>query len=221
MATYVRHIVALVAVVLLSMAGGRAQAQEYPNPFMVADSDEGLVRTEWGVGVAGVYTGFGSVSSEAVELNSRLAFQGHLDMAVVIGRYFAVESKIIYERGSIDAKYKGDVYNISTSTVEMPLLLSLRLWSGVVKANAGVQFGLISDGGYFDGRENYLFGTVTPTWNLAAGVGVRVMPNVVVELGYTHALQDGVNQLGATRRGAGLDFTTRTHKVMLGVSLLM
>ena len=102
----------------------------------------------------------------------------------------------------------------------MPLLLSLRLWDGAVRANAGMQFGLISSGGYLDGRESYMFGTVTPTWNLATGVGVRVMPNVIVELKYTHALQDGVNQLGATSKGAGLDFTTRTHKVMLGVSLL-
>lgn len=221
MATFVRHIVALVAVVLLSVAGGRAMAQEYPNPFMVEDSEQSLVHTEWGIGVGGVYTGFGEVSSKAVTLNSRLAFQGHLDMAVVVGRYFAVESKIVYERGGIDAEYKGKYYDISTSTFEMPLLLSLRLWDGAVRVNGGVQLGLISNGGYLEGRENYMFGTITPTWNLATGVGVRVMPSVVVEVRYTHALQDGVNQLGATIRGAGLDFTTRTHKVMLGVSLLM
>ncbi len=221
MATFVRHIVALVAVVLLSVAGGRAMAQEYPNPFMVEDSEQSLVHTEWGIGVGGVYTGFGEVSSKAVTLNSRLAFQGYLDMAVVVGRYFAVESKIVYERGGIDAEYKGKCYDISTSTFEMPLLLSLRLWDGAVRVNGGVQLGLISNGGYLEGRENYMFGTITPTWNLATGVGVRVMPSVVVEVRYTHALQDGVNQLGATIRGAGLDFTTRTHKVMLGVSLLM
>ena len=188
---------------------------------MVEQSEQSSVRTEWGVGIGAVYTGFGRVSSEAVALNSRLAFQGLLDMAVVLGRYFAVESKMIYEKGGIDAEYRGQRYDISTSTFEMPLLLSLRLWDDAVRVKAGVQFGLISNGGYFDGRENYMFGTVTPTWNFATGVGVRVMPNVVVELGYTHALQDGANQLGATERGAGLDFTTRTHKVALGVSLLM
>lgn len=221
MATFVRHIVALVAVALLSVVGGRAWAQEYPNPFMTTGSDVGLVSTEWGAGVGGVYTGFGSISSDAVELNSRLAFEGHLNMAVVIGRYFAVESGMIYQKGGIDAEYRGKHYDISTSTFEMPLLLSLRLWDGAVRVNGGVQLGLISNGGYLEGKENYMFGTVTPTWNIATGIGVRVMPNVVVELGYTHALQDGVNQLGATNKGAGLDFTTRTHKVMIGVSLLM
>lgn len=217
----VRYILAVAVVALLSAMGARAMAQEYPNPFMFEESTQSRVRTEWGAGIGGVYTGFGSVSSKEVTLNSRLGFQGHLDMALVVGRYFGVESKIIYEKGGIDAEYRGKRYDISTSTFEMPLLLSLRLWDGVVRANAGVQFGLISNGGYADGRESYMFGAVTLTWNLAMGVGVCVVQNVVVELRYTHALQDGVNQLGATNKGAGLDFTTRTHKVMLGVSLIL
>lgn len=221
MATIVRHIAALVAVALLSVGGGRAQAQEYPNPFMLDTEKQSKVNTEWGAGVGGVYTGFSKISSEAVTLNSRLAFQGHLDMALVVGRHFGIESKIIFEKGGIDAEYRGKRYDITTTSFEMPVLLSLRLWDGTVRANAGVQFGLISNGGYLDGRESYMFGTVTPTWNFATGIAIRVMPNVVAELRYTHALQDGVNQLGATTKGAGLDFTTRTHKVMLGVSLLL
>lgn len=216
-----RHILTVAVAVLLSAMGARAMAQEYPNPFMLEEREQGLVGTEWGVGVGGVYTGFGRVSAEDVALNSRLSIQGHMNMALTVGRYFAVESGIIFEKGGIDAEYRGKRYDISTSTFEMPLLLSLRLWDGVFRANAGVLFGLMSNSGYADGRESYMFGTVTPTWNLAAGLGVRVMPNVVVELRYSHALQDGVNQLGATNKGAGMDFTTRTHKVMLGVSLLM
>ena len=196
-------------------------AQEYPNPFMLEEREQSLVGTEWGVGLGGVYTGFSRVSAEDVALNSRLSIQGHMNMALTVGRYFAVESGLIFEKGGIDAEYRGKRYDISTSTFEMPLLLSLRLWDGVFRANVGVMFGLMSNSGYADGKESYMFGTVTPTWNLAAGLGVRVMPNVVVELRYSHALQDGVNQLGATNKGAGMDFTTRTHKVMLGVSLLM
>ena len=216
-----RHILTVAVVVLLSAMGARAMAQEYPNPFMLEEREQSLVSTEWGVGLGGVYTGFSRVSAEDVALNSRLSIQGHMNMALTVGRYFAVESGLIFEKGGIDAEYRGKRYDISTSTFEMPLLLSLRLWDGVFRANAGVLFGLMSNSGYADGKESYMFGTVTPTWNLAAGLGVRVMPNVVVELRYSHALQDGVNQLGATNKGAGMDFTTRTHKVMLGVSLLM
>ena len=216
-----RHILTVAVAVLLSAMGARAMAQEYPNPFMLEEREQSLVGTEWGVGLGGVYTGFSRVSAEDVALNSRLSIQGHMNMALTVGRYFAVESGLIFEKGGIDAEYRGKRYDISTSTFEMPLLLSLRLWDGVFRANAGVLFGLMSNSGYADGKESYMFGTVTPTWNLAAGLGVRVMPNVVVELRYSHALQDGVNQLGATNKGAGMDFTTRTHKVMLGVSLLM
>ena len=216
-----RHILTVAVVVLLSAMGARAMAQEYPNPYMLEEREQSLVGTEWGVGLGGVYTGFSRVSAEDVALNSRLSIQGHMNMALTVGRYFAVESGLIFEKGGIDAEYRGKRYDISTSTFEMPLLLSLRLWDGVFRANAGVLFGLMSNSGYADGKESYMFGTVTPTWNLAAGLGVRVMPNVVVELRYSHALQDGVNQLGATNKGAGMDFTTRTHKVMLGVSLLM
>ena len=216
-----RHILTVAVAVLLSAMGARAMAQEYPNPFMLEEREQSLVGTEWGVGLGGVYTGFSRVSAEDVALNSCLSIQGHMNMALTVGRYFAVESGLIFEKGGIDAEYRGKRYDISTSTFEMPLLLSLRLWDGVFRANAGVLFGLMSNSGYADGKESYMFGTVTPTWNLAAGLGVRVMPNVVVELRYSHALQDGVNQLGATNKGAGMDFTTRSHKVMLGVSLLM
>lgn len=221
MTTFARHIATLMAAAFLSMAGGRALAQEYLSPFIPYGEEPRKVNTEWGVGLGGVYTGFGKISSDAVMLNTRLGIQGHLDMAVVVDRYFGVESRIIFEKGGIDAEYRGRRYDITTTAFEMPVLLSLRLWDGMLRANAGVQFGLISNGGYLHGKDSYMFGTVTPTWNFATGLGLKVMPNVVVEVRYTHALQDGVNQLGAGTKGAGLDFTSRTHKVILGVSLLL
>lgn len=221
MTSFVRHIVALMAMTLLSVVGARVVAQEYPTTFMPYGQEQSKVRTEWGVGLGGVYTGIDKISSDAVTLNTRLGIQGHLDMALVTGRYFGVESRIIFEKGGIDAKYRGKRYDITTTAIEMPVLLSLRLWDDTLRVNGGVQFGLISGGGYLDGRDSYMFGTTTPTWNIATGLGVKVMPGVLVELRYTHALQDGTNQLGAGVKGAGVDFTTRTHKVMLGVSLLL
>lgn len=221
MASRIRDILTIAVVALLSTMGVRAVAQEYYVPFMLEEREQSLVSTEWSAGLGGVYTGVGSLSSKDVVLNTRLGFQGRLNMGLTVGRYFGVESGLIFEKGGIDAEYRGRRYDITTTAFEMPLLLSLRLWDGVLRANAGVQFGLISNGGYLDGKESYMFGTVTPTWNFATGLGLRVMPNVVVEFRYSHALQDGVNQLGATDKGAGLDFTTRTHKVMLGVSLIL
>ena len=221
MASWMRHIATILVVGLLSLAGDKLSAQEYQYPFMVDTQKPSKINTEWGVGIGGVYTGFGKVSSEAVTLHSRLGIQGHLDMAVLFGRHLALESKIIFEKGGIDAEYRDKFYDITTTAMEMPVLLSLRLWDGTLRLNGGVQFGIISNGGYLDGRDSYMFGTVTPTWNLATGLGICILPNMLFELRYTHALQDGVNQLGATTKGAGHDFTTRTHKVILGVSLLL
>ena len=97
MAGYARHIMAFVAVALLSVTGARLSAQEYPNPFSLYEQEGSRVSTEWGVGIGGVYTGFSRISTDAVALNSRPSIQGHIDMGVVIGRYFGVADERIGE----------------------------------------------------------------------------------------------------------------------------
>lgn len=213
--------VAVVAVVLaLFLGSDRAVAQEYLYPFPEVEQSAGKVQMEWGVGVGAVYTGIEAMSRPEIELNSHLAFQGHLDMAVVIGRYFAVESEIMFQKGKIDALYRDRLYEVSTSTVEVPVMASLRLWDGMLRVSGGVSFGVLSSSGYLDGYESYMFGPITPTWNLTAGVGVYVARTVLVDLRYSHALQDNINQIGGARSEAGVDFATRTHKVSLGATIL-
>ncbi len=213
--------VAVVAVVLaLFLGSDRAVAQEYLYPFPEVEQSAGKVQMEWGVGVGAVYTGIEAISRPEIELNSHLAFQGHLDMAVVIGRYFAVESEIMFQKGKIDALYRDRLYEVSASTVEVPVMASLRLWDGMLRVSGGVSFGVLSSSGYLDGYESYMFGPITPTWNLTAGVGVYVARTVLVDLRYSHALQDNINQIGGARSEAGVDFATRTHKVSLGATIL-
>ena len=213
--------VAVVAVVLaLFLGSDRAVAQEYLYPFPEVEQSAGKVQMEWGVGVGAVYTGIEAISRPEIELNSHLAFQGHLDMAVVIGRYFAVESEIMFQKGKIDALYRDRLYEVSASTVEVPVMASLRLWDGMLRVSGGVSFGVLSSSGYLDSYESYMFGPITPTWNLTAGVGVYVARTVLVDLRYSHALQDNINQIGGARSEAGVDFATRTHKVSLGATIL-
>lgn len=213
--------VAVVAVVLaLFLGSDRAVAQEYLYPFPEVEQSAGKVQMEWGVGVGAVYTGIEAISRPEIELNSHLAFQGHLDMVVVIGRYFAVESEIMFQKGKIDALYRDRLYEVSASTVEVPVMASLRLWDGMLRVSGGVSFGVLSSSGYLDGYESYMFGPITPTWNLTAGVGVYVARTVLVDLRYSHALQDNINQIGGARSEAGVDFATRTHKVSLGATIL-
>ena len=128
--------------------------------------------------------------------------------------------EIIYQKGKIDALYRDRLYEVSASTVEVPVMASLRLWDGMLRVNGGVSFGVLSSSGYLDGYESYMFGPITPTWNLTAGVGVYVARMALVDLRYSHALQDNINQIGGARGEAGLDFSSRTHKVSLGVTIL-
>ena len=217
----IKHIFAVVAVVLATFWGGdKATAQEYLYPFSEVEQSARKVKVEWGAGVCAVYTGIEAVSIPELKLNSHLAFQGHLDMAVVIGKYFAVESEIIFQKGKIDALYKDKLYEVSVSTVEVPVMASLRLWDGMLRAGGGVSFGVLSSSGYLDGYDSYMFGSITPTWNLTAGVGVYVARMVLIDLRYTHALQDNINQIGSAKGVAGIDFSSRTHKVSLGATIL-
>ena len=83
-----------------------------------------------------------------------------------------------------------------------------------------MSFGVLSSSGYLNGYDSYLFGPITPTWNLTAGVGVYVARMVLIDLRYTHALQDNINQIGSAKRRPGIDFSSRTHKVSLGATIL-
>lgn len=217
----IRNIVAVLAIALISLlGGGRAMAQEYLYPFQSVEHGSRKISMELGAGVGALYTGIGRISSSDVTLASHLGFVGHFDMGVVIGRYFAIESEIIYQKVRFDATYRGKFYDVRTSTVEMPVMFSLRLWDGILRLNGGVSLGILSSGGYTEGYEALMFGATTPTWNLTAGVGVYVARALLVELRYTHAMQDNVNQLGGTINRPGVDFSTRTHKVSLGATIL-
>lgn len=221
MKVVVRHILAIVAVAFASILEcGSAVAQEYLYPFEIAENDSGKISMEWGAGIGGVYTDIAHVSLPDVSLSSHLGFVGHFDMGVVFGRYFAVESEIVYQKVRFDAGYRGVSYDVRTSSVEMPVMLSLRLGDGVLRFNGGVSFGILSSSGYTEGYESLMFGSVIPTWNLTAGAGVYLANALLVELRYTHALQDNYNQLGGALNRAGMDFSTRMNRVSLGATVL-
>jgi hypothetical protein len=77
----------------------------------------------------------------------------------------------------------------------------------------------MSKGEYTHNNEVMMFGSITPTWNIAGGIGVRLSRYFLIEARYIHALTDNSNQFGGTEQKAGLDFNTRSYKVTLGVSL--
>lgn len=215
------YIVAIVAMVVAALLGGsRAVAQEYYYALPSAEQEQGGVTMEWGAGLGGVYTGISRISSPEVALNSRLGFTAHLDMGVVFGEYFALESEIAIQKVGFDAQYRGQSYDVRSTTLMVPVMLSLRLFDSMLRVNAGVALGVMSSGGYMDGRENIMFGAINPTWNITAGVGCYVLRKVLVELRVTQAVQDSLNQIGGVAHRAGVDFTSRIHQVSLGATVL-
>ena len=224
MKSYVRDIaLAVMVAVALIMGSGKASAQSCcDHTFHHAEvgSEPPRMGTEWGIGVGAVYTGLSGVSSPDILLSPRFGFQGHLDMAICFGRNFAIEVELDYEGGSIDAKYQDLERRIRTTSVDIPLLLSLRLANKRVRINAGPVFCVKSKGEYTHNNEAMMFGSITPTWNIAGGIGVRLSRYFLIEARYIHALTDNSNQFGGTEQNAGLDFNTRSYKVTLGVSLV-
>lgn len=222
----------MVTAVVIAMLGasGEAMAQctcdshQLPQNYSV-ESQRRNITTEWGVGIGAVYTGISSISTTDVKLSPRYGLQGHFDMAVCFGRNFAIEAEIIYEGGSIDAKWEDLERRIKTRNVDIPVLLSLRFLNNRIRLSAGPLFSVKSSGEYSIEGQTYYYGPVSPTWNLAAGVGVRLTRHLIIEARYVHPLMDTVNQFGGTMQSGnedstGKDFNTRCYKVQAGVTLL-
>lgn len=191
-----------------------AQDMEYSYYPAPEASNAPKIRIEWGVGIGGSYTGIQSVSTEDVKLSPRLGITGHLDVALRIGRHFAIESEVIYEGASIMAASKSMEHRVKTRTVDIPILLSLRMLNHRIRVSAGPLFTVMSKSEYTDNGDVMFYGPVHPTWNIAAGVGVGITRNFIIEARYIYALTDSVNQFG------GIEFTTRPYRVTAGVTLM-
>lgn len=209
---YIVLVVLAVAGIVLGTTEAVAQEMEYS--YYPDQRQAPKVRMEWGVGVGGSYTGIRSISTSDVVLRPRIGFSGHFDMAVCIGRNFAIETEIGYEGASIKAKTEDLSRKVRTRTVDIPLLLSLRLANSRVRISAGPLFTVMSKAEYTENSETRFFGPVYPTWNLAAGIGVGLSRHFIIEARYIHALKDNVNQFD------GVEFNTRPYRVTAGITVL-
>ncbi|MBQ3173588.1 MAG: PorT family protein [Alistipes sp.] len=172
------------------------------------------IRTEWGIGIGGAYTGIYHTSTSDVKLKPRFGFHGHLDFAVCFGRNFAIEAEIVYEGGSIDAATERVEHRVRTRTVDFPLLLSLRMANNIVRITAGPVFTIMSKTEYTHEGEVMLYGPAQPTWNIAGGLAFGIGRNFIIEARYIHALADTTNQF------QGVEFSTRPYKITAGVTLV-
>ena len=206
-------IVAIVAAFVLMASGTEATAQSSEYSFY-SHEETPKVRMEWGVGVGATYTGVKSISTDIVSLKPRLGLAGHFDMALRIGRNFAVETEIHYEGGSISVATPKVEHRVRTRTMDIPVLLSLRMANNRIRLSAGPLFTVMSRAEYTQDDEIKFFGPTNPTWNVAAGVGIGLTRHLVLEARYVHPLKSSINQFD------GIEFNTRSYRVTAGLTLL-
>lgn len=206
-------IVILIAAFAFLAGGAKVSAQSYEYGFY-SQEDSPKVRMEWGVGVGATYTGISSVSTDIVSLKPRLGIAGHFDMAVRIGRNFAIETEILYEGGSINVATPKVDHKVRTRTMDIPVLLSLRMANNHIRLSAGPLFTVMSHAEYTQDGETMFFGPVSPTWNVAAGLGIGLGRHMVLEARYVYPLKSSINQFD------GIEFNTRSYRVTAGLTLL-
>ena len=206
-------IVAIVAAFVLMASGTEATAQSSEYSFY-SHEETPKVRMEWGVGVGATYTGVKSISTDIISLKPRLGLAGHFDMALRIGRNFAVETEIPYEGGSISVATPKVEHRVRTRTMDIPVLLSLRMANNRIRLSAGPLFTVMSRAEYTQDGEIKFFGPTNPTWNVAAGVGIGLTRHLLIEARYVHPLKSSINQFD------GVEFNTRSYRVTAGLTLL-
>lgn len=206
-------IVAIVAAFVLMASGTEATAQSSEYSFY-SHEETPKVRMEWGVGVGATYTGVKNISTDIVSLKPRLGLAGHFDMALRIGRNFAVETEIHYEGGSISVATPKVEHKVRTRTMDIPVLLSLRMANNRIRLSAGPLFTVMSRAEYTQDGEIKFFGPTNPTWNVAAGVGIGLTRHLLIEARYVHPLKSSINQFD------GIEFNTRSYRVTAGLTLL-
>ena len=172
------------------------------------------LRTEWGVGLKCVYTGVESMS-ENITLTPKIGFGAQFDMALRIGRRWAIETEIGYERGSVMVSNGYDEYKVKTTTMDIPLLVSVRFLGRMIRISAGPLFSVMNKAQYTNDKDQIVeFGPMHPTMNIMASAGVCLGRHFLIEARYVHALKNTLNYF------EGEEFNARSHRATIGVTAL-
>ena len=207
----VRNIVSLLLCLML-VGGVTASAQ---CPVSVAVGGDGpRTKTEMNIGVGGVYTMLQSPSPD-VMLKPNLGYHGNVQLALVFGKTVGIQTEVCYSGGSVDVKLRDMDFErtVRTTTIDMPVFLSLRLLN-IVRLNVGPQFTVMNRAEYSIEGETYFFGPLYPTFNLAAGLGIKLLGNLMLEARYVYPLGLGSNQF------MGHEFETLSSRITAGLTLV-
>ena len=188
----------------------------------------GSVGVEWGLTGALYYNTMEiDPAVSGVTLTPGLGYGAGLHMGLKIGNFFAIQPEINYQRANIRVKLDGNKKfatraKVTTNTVDIPVLLSLRL-ANVLRVNAGPVFTVKSDGFYDKGEERFMFGSTRPTFGYSAGVALVLLRKYMIDVRYTGyfktvSIESG--KFNALNDINGVEFGTQTKTLSLKIGYI-
>ena len=180
------------------------------------------VRTEWGV-VAGVNYPMAKfdMGQSSASLKTNIGFTAGLHMGLRIVGLFGIQPELLYSYNKIKLTDEAQKFGaeIKCSTVQLPLLLSLKL--GVVRLNAGPVFTLVDNPTYLDRKdEKVLFGRINPTVGAAVGVSVELFDRMIIDARVASGIKAMENCLSYSAAAEGEYIKTRMLNAQLKVGVL-
>ncbi len=177
---------------VLVLCLGAAVAQNYNEPYRERSAQRRgpRARVEWGV-LVGLNVPDYSTSDEWVDVKDKLGWQVGLATAVNFGA-FAIEPQIIYVRQGMNLHADGLSYRVKTNSIDVPVLFSLRMLRPL-RIYAGSVFTVMNDCKQKTGGDLVDFSRLRPTVSGAIGIGVAIMPRMVVDLRYNGQLRSKHN----------------------------
>lgn len=139
-------------------------------------------RVEWGV-VGGINIPDFSTDMSRADIRNKCGWQAGIVTALNLGA-FAVEPQILYVRQGLRIRPVGGTeVNLKSNSIDVPVLLSLRLLHPL-RIYAGPVFTVMNSCRQKSGGDLLDFGRVRPTLTYTVGAGVVVMRHLLIDLRY-------------------------------------
>ena len=140
------------------------------------------LRTQWGV-FGGINTANYSISDSKADIENKLGWQVGITTALDFG-LFAIEPQIMYVRQGMSLNSEGNNnYDIKSSSIDVPVLFSLRLFKPI-RINAGPVFTVMNDAKQKSGDDLLAVGRVRPTMSYTVGASVAILQHLLLDVRY-------------------------------------
>ena len=135
---------------------------------------------EWGV-IGGINVPNCSTDMSRAEVRSKMGWQVGMVTALKVG-IIAVEPQILYVRQGLRIRPEGgDELNLKSNSIDVPVLVSLRLLSPF-RVYAGPVFTVMNDCKQKTGGDLIDFGRVRPSLSYTVGAGVALLRHLLVDV---------------------------------------